>query len=197
MTQPLEENKDNSNSIANTETPFINTPHEICSSMELFNNLQFFEQRLYIDIRSKKEYNKNHIRLFINAPRKCKKRYAIKQIKKSLSSMYKHLFIDIYCYSNEDSINNKQSAKWYKYIHQLLYEQFNEYSFRYFRILHTDYITFSNIYPLLITKQTPKQYGIFIRYPNIIIDNKLYLGDGEQAINTPTHSNTTPTHSNT
>eukprot|EP01084_Bolivina_argentea_P247092 413415_1 len=181
MAQPLKESKEDliEDNDENKWTKFKEVSHQNCSSEELFNALQLYGQALFMDIRAKKEYKQNHIRSFINVPQKCKTKYAIKHIKKRLSYMYKNLTIDIYCYSNKDSI--EKNNKWYKYIQELLHKEFHEYKFQSFNILSVDYNAFSNRFPMLITKQIPKQYEIFTRYPNIIISNKLYLGDRDHA----------------
>eukprot|EP01084_Bolivina_argentea_P234904 395432_1 len=173
---------------------FAKVPHTFCTGIDIHNILLFSWQKLFIDIRPENEYKKSHIKQFINIPINSNEQTVTKTFKKILDEMNQYKCIHIYCCTNKNIISNKLDIKWYEYIQQILCKHFivekdeeNEdpkgYKFATFNTLDMDYETFEYKYKYLINIDNSKGNDRIRQYPNIIIENKLYLGDSDDAYN--------------
>ena len=190
---PEDEKSDQSKPIQFNQTEF-----SACSAVDIHNRLLFSWQTLFIDIRIEKEYEKGHIKKSINIPFSLDEEDVIEEIKHELTSMSQNSKIDIYCYSNKQMMKNKTNIEWYKYIQSVINKefinQFDEtsdfykegYQFGIFNILDIDYQSFANKYPKLLNLDMFKSSDTIKQYPSIIIENKLLLGDSDDAENRQT-----------
>ena len=148
------------------------------SPMNMHNALQFSWSRLFIDIRTEKEYLKSHIYQFINIPITINDE---KEIKLKLNNILKSSFspntkknIDLYFYSNKQLKQSKKDIAFYKQIIKVLTNDMDSYNFNQPKILSIDYETFEDG-PYKYLCQTNQKY--MAKYPSIIYENKLFLGN--------------------
>ena len=177
----------------------------MCSCADIHNRLLFSWQTLAIDIRSEKEYLQSHIKKFINIPLDSDEQNVLESIDNALECLCKSqsMPIDLYFYSNKEMIEKKLDTKWYKYIQKMIaiklkkekekedaedvpqypWNRDNEekYVFTSINVLDVDYQTFANKYKKLLNFDNSGQSDLVKKYPSIIIENKLLLGDSDNA----------------
>eukprot|EP01084_Bolivina_argentea_P106570 190676_1 len=169
------------------------TSHTYCSTTDLYNAIQFPQQKLFIDIRSQKEYNESHIKHFINIPINSNQNKIDKIIEKSLkynNNICNTYAMNIYCYCDKNTVENELDKKFYNIIEESIINFCNKenksikdesdfYEYDSFNILSVEYNIFFNTFKFLCVDEydSPIMLAVSIRYPSIIINNKLYLGD--------------------
>eukprot|EP01084_Bolivina_argentea_P106568 190672_1 len=169
-------------------------PQILCKPMDIHNMLLFPGRKIILDIRSEKEFLSNHIALSTNIPINTNE----KEVISKLYQIFKQFWwatgsiMNVYCYSNTQSIKNGSDIIWYKYIQHILLKYFivssddsidtkyidTQFIFKSMFILCIDYETFEKTYDHLCTSNT-FQHQEVPAFPSIIIENKLLLSGFE------------------
>eukprot|EP01084_Bolivina_argentea_P064867 118250_1 len=185
--EDTDETKDDEYDIVDFKTIDFNEYDPI----DLHNALNFWYNKIFIDIRTAKQYSINSIRKFINIPMDMNETLAVAALGNVFTDNLKQRSLDIYCCCDNDTINKKLDIIWYKYLHQLLVKQFcktNEnkkgFILNSFNISSFGFETIEKRYNYLTINSDPKYRKIAqLQFPNIIIEGKLLLGDHEHAEN--------------
>ena len=181
--------KSNGNIKSNPNAPQI--PITTVYAMDLHNNLLFADQKQYIDIRPSKEYDTSRIIRFINIPINSDEVLVAERLFDCSEFIwYGHgRHFKLYVVSNQEMMDKGTDIEWYRYLGAMLLkikmkDDAFERHFAGFNVLNTDFDTFAEDFSHLIRTDDPSHDDqVNLQYPNIVVADRLYLGDSDDAKN--------------
>lgn len=150
-----------------------NISFSYCSMVDLYNPINNPWYHIIIDIRTPQEFKLNHINSSFNLNFNLEAKQLKKKLKRELQNKWNDKIKTIYIYASKSLISSKTYIQHITNLLNIKSKTIQSYITKPIFFLSNNFIEFQSEFPFLCSNDN----NINPLYPNMILTNKLYLGD--------------------